>query len=155
MTPKPKTKQRGHALIEDMLLKLLARIDPRGYSAIAADLRAYYQPADSHEEALVQRLAAVKWRLQGCLPLETEVLRQGMKAYAHECDSTAAMARAFFADAKGPNLIGKLNSYQSTLSRSLSLHHQELTRRLELRKSAKAAADAKLAKLRPCTSVIQ
>ena len=154
-SPIPNTKQRGQTLIEDMLLKLLARIDPHGYSAIAADLRTYYQPADSHEEALIQRLAAVKWRLQGCLPLETEILRQGMEAYSHECDATAAMARAFFADAKGPNLLGKLDSYQSKLSRSLSLHHQELSRLGNLRKSAKAAADAKLAKIRPCTSVIQ
>jgi hypothetical protein len=136
-----RTTQRSAAgpstLIAGMVKELLAKIDPKGYDRLLAGFLEEYQPSGAVEQGLVEDLAYVSWRLRGCSAMEAEIRRKGMQI-------------------NGPDLLSELSIFETRLQNDLRRTLKALSwtgggRRRE----AAIAAAARLAKLRPCTSVIQ
>ena len=149
-------KPNGRTQIRSMVAGLLAKIDPHGYAEQLEELRAQFRPAGDEEELLVKHLAATAWRLHGCDALHTEILRQGMEACAAEgCGLDDLLARAFLRDCEGPNLLCKLMSYENRLQNEFHYCLQALERRRTDHERAAKAARTALARLKPCTPVVQ
>jgi len=142
------------APIHDMVTDLLARRDPGGFVKVLECLRAEYKP-EGVEERVVEFMADLSWRIRGCFALETEILSQSMEPCAGAQGAPRAPARAHMRDAKGANLLDKLSTYESRLSREFSRCLRLLQLRAKNRKYAEARLAATLAKRKPCTSVIQ
>jgi len=143
-----------YAPIHSMLTELLAKTDPDGYALMLQDFRDQYKP-EGGEAHLVEFMADLAWRIQGCFYLENEILTQGMEACGPKDDPGLALARAFMRESKGGGLLSKLSRYQSRLSSEFTRCIRILELRAKNRKYAEARMAATLAKRKPCTSVIQ
>ncbi|HVN05997.1 MAG TPA: hypothetical protein VMT86_16360 [Bryobacteraceae bacterium] len=142
--------------LERKLDKMLTHIDADEFTRLLNDLRAHYLPETSFEERTAARLATLACRLQACLPMETLVLREGMKKLRRSGDThDRALTRAYLRDLEGPNLLSKLARYQTTLEAEYSQSVRILESCTRDRRRAARAAEAQLAKLQPCTSVVQ
>jgi len=154
-TPMRWSNSPRYAQIHDMVTDLLIRTEPGRYAAALKDFRAEWKPVGAQVH-LVELMADLDCRLHGCLCLETEILREGMEACAGEgVTHEMALGRAFVRDCEGPNLLDRLSSYQSHLSRELSQCIRLLTQSRKRRSRHKARMTAKLMRSKPCTSVIQ
>ena len=83
-----------YAPIHSMLTELLAKTDPDGYALMLQDFRDQYKP-EGGEAHLVEFMADLAWRIQGCFYLENEILTQGIEACGPKDDPGLALARAF------------------------------------------------------------
>jgi len=148
-----------YAPIHDMVSELLARTDPDGYTQRLEGLRAQYKPERAGEAHVIALMADLSWRIRGCFYLENEILKRGMETSGAPKDAAdQALARVFLRESKGGGLLAKLSSYESRLSREQSRCIRLMALQAKNRKYAEArmaATLAKLAKSKPCTSVIQ
>lgn len=155
-----RTMQKGgpgpYTLIAGMVKDLLAKIDPKGYDELLAGLREEFQPSGAGEQGLVEYLADLSWRLRGCSAMEAEILRKGMRTCPGGEYAPDAMLHAYRQDFAGPDLLSKLSNYETRLQSEFHRTLNALNRSgAGRRRQAAIAAAAKLAKLRPCTSVLQ
>lgn len=151
-----KRLRAAHASARNKLEEMLAKIDRAEYRQLLDEMRALYQPASPLEENAVKRMAMVTCQLHACLPIETRIWHEGMEACKVEGDSpNQAMVRAFLRDIEGPDLLAKLSRYESRLQSSFTECLRLLERRGAIRRRDAQAANARLAKLAPCTSVVQ
>jgi len=146
-----------YAPIHGMVTELLVKIEPDGYAEMLEGLRDEWKPVGV-EDRVIEMMADLSWRIRGCFYLDTEILKQGMEACGPDVASDVALGRAFVRDFEGPNLLDKLSRYQSRLSKEFSRCLRLLRLSTKNRKYAEARTAAtrdKLAKSKPCTSVIQ
>jgi len=142
--------------LDRKLNQMMTEIDPHEFTRLLGELRAHYLPETSFEERTVARLATLTLRIRACLPMETLVLRDGMKKSRLRGDShDRALTRAYLSDVGGPNLLAKLARYQRALETEYRQSVRTLDSCTQERRRAARAAEAQLAKLAPCTPVVQ
>jgi len=152
---KPRSIAKRSSSMGAMVEEWLAETDPDGYAILLAELRAEMRPVDTYEHALVKRLAGVAWRKRACFDVENSILRKGMQAAPGGEKAPDALLYAYQRDLEGPNLLSKLSTYEDGLTREFSRCMRALERSRAMRRHRSNAAAAALAKLEPCTSVVQ
>ena len=119
----------------DRFPRLLLGEDPAALFPLLNDFRARFQPADTHEDDLVVRMAVNHWRLLGCLATETAIfkarireLRRNDPAGNLDRNPNSLLARAFVLDCNGPNDFGALMREETRLDREAERCLRELMR---------------------------
>lgn len=153
-TNDPATAKR-YAPIHDMVTAVLAKVEPDGYAKLRAGFRDEWKPEGAAIH-IVDLMADAAFRLDGCAYLEAEILNGNLERCKRP-DETAqeALGRAFVLDCEGPNLLEKLSRYEKMLSRAFAQCSRTLHLRAKNRRMAEARMAQNLARLKPCTSVIQ
>jgi hypothetical protein len=129
---------------------LLPGEDPEEFLFLLKDLSDRLRPEGPAEEKLVQRIAAGQWRLDRALPIEAGIYRDRCREVSiidrqqqevHEWEIGTGykkerppvphnegdlLARAFIADAAGPNSLTKLARYETAIGRSIDRSLRQL-----------------------------
>ncbi|MGA2131087.1 MAG: hypothetical protein ABSH50_02130 [Bryobacteraceae bacterium] len=131
--------------IDYLLSELLTAIDPEGESHMRAEIETKYRPLEAMENAMVDCLAMLSWRIHGC-----EVAETGQWS-----DVAPALPPDVSRDLQDPAIIAKISRYRLNLSGHADNCRRTLDRYAAFRKRLSTVTGAQLKKLKPCTSVIQ
>jgi hypothetical protein len=144
------------AAVEGMVAEIVARVEPNGYAEALQALREELQPV-GQEIHFVELMAELSVRIRGCAYLQAEILENNMEvcSVAQGIPREQALGAAYIKDFDGPKLLDKLLRYENWLSDQFIHASRTMTRRAENRSIEEARLSAQLAKLKPCTSVIQ
>lgn len=106
-----KAKSRGNAWKHGLTAKSLMIWEekPSQFARLAADLEAHYRPANSMEHLLVDRVAALMWRLRRVPAFEAAVIN-------YYRDDSWPGAELF----QSGDMLSKLSRYEASLMSSLS-----------------------------------
>jgi len=156
---------------------ILVNEDPQQFTSLLDDLFDRFQPVGDSEETIVLRIAAGQWRLDRVFSIEAGLHREGIrkidngdlrdkpeylqhkKNYANYpdrvppppilADEDDRIARAFAADAAGPNSFTQLARYEASIERSLDRNLHQLKFFQDARKAAHPAATTTAAPAEP------
>jgi hypothetical protein len=140
-TPEGKAKSRRNALRHGLTAKacMLADEDPNDLLDMIAEINEKFDPQDTDEDFLVQRMAEARIRYNRIMPLEAAIFNLRlvvdkapdplMEAQGLSCQR----AWAYMRDANGGNALSKLSRYETTLLREYDRSRHELEKLQKIR----------------------
>jgi len=140
-TPEGKAKSRRNALRHGLTAKacMLADEDPNDLLDMIAEIGEKFDPQDTDEDFLVQRMAEARLRYNRIMPLEASIFNLRlvvdkapdplMEAQGLSCQR----AWAYMRDANGGNALSKLSRYETTLLREYDRSRAELEKLQKIR----------------------
>jgi hypothetical protein len=140
-TPEGKAKSRRNALRHGLTAKacMLADEDPNDLLDMIAEIGEKFDPQDTDEDFLVQRMAEARIRYNRIMPLEASIFNLRlvvdkapdplMEAQGLSCQR----AWAYMRDANGGNALSKLSRYETTLLREYDRSRHELEKLQKIR----------------------
>jgi hypothetical protein len=140
-TPEGKAKSRRNALQHGLTAKtcMLADEDPDDLLDLANELREKFDPQDTDEDFLIERMAKARIRYNRIMPIEASIFNLRlvvdkappplMEAQGETCQR----AWAYMRDANGGNALSKLSRYETTLLREYDRSRQELEKMQKIR----------------------
>ena len=154
-TAEGKARSRSNGLRHGLTAQtcMLADEDPNGLLELLEELREKYNPQDTEEEFLIERMAKARWRYNRIMPLEAAVFNLRLAVdkapdFLVEAQGlTAQRAWAYMRDANGGNALSKLSRYENTLLREYDRARLELEKLQKIR-AAQAPAEAPAEELR-------
>jgi len=124
---------------------MLADEDPAALLELLEELREKYDPQDTDEDFLIERMAKARFKYNRIMPLEAAIFNlrlavdkapEPLAAQGQACQR----AWAYMRDANGGNALGKLSRYETSLLREYDRSRQELEKIQKIR-AAKTAKD--------------
>jgi hypothetical protein len=145
-TAEGKAKSRLNGLRHGLTAQtcMLVDEDPNLLLDLLEELREKYDPQDTDEEFLIERMAKARCKYNRIMPLEAAIFNLRLavdKAPDFLVEAQGAFAQrawAYMRDANGGNALSKLSRYESALLREYDRS------RLELEKLQKIRAEAEL-----------
>jgi len=140
-TPEGKAKSHRNALRHGLTAKacMLADEDPNDLLDMIAEIGEKFDPQDTDEDFLVQRMAEARIRYNRIMPLEASIFNLRlvvdkapdplMEAQGLSCQR----AWAYMRDANGGNALSKLSRYETTLLREYDRSRHELEKLQKIR----------------------
>jgi len=140
-TPEGKAKSRRNALRHGLTAKacMLADEDPNDLLDMIAEIGEKFDPQDTDEDFLVQRMAEARIRYNRIMPLEASIFNLRlvvdkapdplMEAQGLSCQR----AWAYMRDANGGNALSKLSRYETSLLREYDRSRHELEKLQKIR----------------------
>jgi hypothetical protein len=140
-TPEGKAKSRRNALQHGLTAKtcMLADEDPDDLLDLTDELREKFNPQDTDEDFLIERMAKARIRYNRIMPIEASIFNLRlvvdkappplMEAQGETCQR----AWAYMRDANGGNALSKLSRYETTLLREYDRSRQELEKMQKIR----------------------
>jgi hypothetical protein len=140
-TPEGKARSRRNGLIHGLTAQacMLEDEDPQDLIKTIEELREKYDPQDTDEDFLIERMAKARFRYGRIMPLEAAIynLRLAVdKAPTPLVEAQgipAQRAWAYMRDANGGNALSKLSRYESALLREYDRSRQELEKLQKIR----------------------
>jgi hypothetical protein len=154
-TPEGKAKSRRNALQHGLTAKtcMLADEDPNDLLDMIAEISEKFDPQDTDEDFLIERMAKARLRYGRIMPLEASIFNLRlvvdkapdplMEAQGASCQR----AWAYMRDANGGNALSKLSRYETSLLREYDRSRQELEKLQKIR-AAKSIPPPIVEKLR-------
>jgi hypothetical protein len=154
-TPEGKAKSRRNALQHGLTAKtcMLADEDPNDLLDMIAELVEKFDPQDTDEDFLIQRMAKARIRYNRIMPLEASIFNLRLvvdkapdpliEAQGLSCQR----AWAYMRDANGGNALSKLSRYETALLREYDRSRHELEKLQKIR-AAKPTPSPIIEKLR-------
>jgi len=145
-TPEGKASSRRNGLRHGLTATtcMLAGEDPEALLDLLEELRDKYDPQDTDEEFLLERMAKARFRYGRIMPLEAAIFNLRLAIDKAPEPLTAAQGQAsqrawaYMRDANGGNALTKLARYETSLLREYDRCRQELEKLQKIR-AAKAA----------------
>ena len=140
-TPEGKAKSRRNALQHGLTAKtcMLADEDPDDLLDLTDELREKFNPQDTDEDFLIERMAKARIRYNRIMPIEASIFNLRlvvdkappplMEAQGETCQR----AWAYMRDANGGNALSKLSRYETTLLREYDRSRAELEKMQKIR----------------------
>ena len=140
-TQEGKAKSRRNALRHGLTAKacMLADEDPNDLLDMIAEINEKFDPQDTDEDFLVQRMAEARIRYNRIMPLEASIFNLRlvvdkapdplMEAQGLSCQR----AWAYMRDANGGNALSKLSRYETSLLREYDRSRHELEKLQKIR----------------------
>jgi hypothetical protein len=140
-TPEGKAKSRRNALQHGLTAKtcMLADEDPDDLLDLTEEIREKFDPQDTDEDFLIERMAKARIRYNRIMPIEASIFNLRlvvdkappplMEAQGETCQR----AWAYMRDANGGNALSKLSRYETTLLREYDRSRQELEKMQKIR----------------------
>ena len=140
-TPEGKAKSRRNALRHGLTAKacMLADEDPNDLLDMIAEINEKFDPQDTDEDFLVQRMAEARIRYNRIMPLEAGIFNirlsvdQAPKEIVEALSQEGQRAWAYLRDANGGNALSKLARYETGLLREYDRSRQELEKLQKIR----------------------
>jgi hypothetical protein len=140
-TPEGKANSRRNGLQHGLTAKtcMLADEDPDALLDLLADIREKFDPQDTDEDFLIERMAKARCRYNRIMPIEAAIFNLRlvvdkapdplMEAQGASCQR----AWAYMRDANGGNALSKLARYETSLLREYDRSRQELEKLQKIR----------------------
>ena len=140
-TPEGKAKSRRNALQHGLTAKscMLADEDPDDLLDLTEEIREKFNPQDTDEDFLIERMAKARIRYNRIMPIEASIFNLRlvvdkappplMEAQGETCQR----AWAYMRDANGGNALSKLSRYETTLLREYDRSRAELEKMQKIR----------------------
>ena len=140
-TPEGKAKSRRNGLQHGLTATtcMLDDEDPRALLDLLADIREKFDPQDTDEDFLIERMAKARCRYNRIMPIEAAIFNLRlvvdkapdplMEAQGASCQR----AWAYMRDANGGNALSKLARYETSLLREYDRSRQELEKLQKIR----------------------
>jgi len=140
-TEEGKARSRRNGLQHGLTAKtcMLTGEDPDGLLDLFEELREKFNPQDTDEDFLVERMAKARFKYNRVMPMEAAILNLRLAVdKAPEClteaQGTAGQrAWAYLRDANGGNALSKLARYETSLLREYDRSREELERLQKIR----------------------
>jgi hypothetical protein len=140
-TPEGKARSRRNRLQHGLTAQtcMLEDEDPADLLELLGELREKFDPQDTDEDFLLERMAKARFRYERIMPLEAAIynLRLAVdKAPAPLVEAqgiSAQRAWAYMRDANGGNALSKLSRYETSLLREYDRSRQELDKLQKIR----------------------
>jgi len=140
-TPEGKAKSRRNGLQHGLTAKtcMLADEDPEALLDLLEELREKYDPHDTDEDFLVERMAKARLRYNRIMPLEAAIFNlrlavdKAPEPLIAAQGKSAERAWAYMRDANGGNALSKLARYETSLLREYDRSRQELEKLQKIR----------------------
>ena len=140
-TEEGKAQSRRNGLQHGLTAKtcMLTGEDPDGLLDLLEELREKFNPQDTDEDFLVERMAKARFKYNRVMPMEAAILNLRLAVdKAPEClteaQGTAGQrAWAYLRDANGGNALSKLARYETSLLREYDRSREELERLQKIR----------------------
>jgi len=144
-----RAKSRRNALQHGLTAKtcMLADEDPGDLLDLVAEIREKYDPQDTDEDFLIERMAKARIRYNRIMPIEAAIFNlrlvvdQAPEPLMEAQGASCQRAWAYMRDANGGNALSKLSRYETTLLREYDRSRQELEKLQKIR-AAKPTASA-------------
>jgi len=140
-TPEGKARSRRNGLLHGLTAKtcMLDGEDPEGLTDLEDAIREKYDPQDTEEDFLVERMAKARCRYNRIMPLEAAIFNirltvdQAPKEVVAALSQEGQRAWAYLRDANGGNALSKLSRYETALLREYDRSRQELEKLQKIR----------------------
>jgi hypothetical protein len=140
-TPEGKANSRRNGLLHGLTAKtcMLDDEDPQGLTDLEGALRDKYDPQDTEEDFLIERMAKARCRYNRIMPLEAAIFNirltvdQAPKEVVAALSQEGQRAWAYLRDANGGNALSKLARYETSLLREYDRSRQELEKLQKIR----------------------
>ena len=133
-TPEGKARSRRNGLKHGLTAEacMLADENPEDLLDLLEELREKYDPQDTDEEFLIERMAKARFKYNRVMPLEAGIFNLRLEVdqapdFLVKAQGEAAQrAWAYMRDANGGNALSKLARYETSLLREYDRSRQEL-----------------------------
>src|ERR1700722_13639067 len=133
-TPEGKDKSRRNALQHGLTAKtcMLEDEDPEALVDLLNEIREKFNPQDTDEDFLIERMAKARFKYNRIMPLEAAIYNLRLSVDRTPKEITEALgvngqrAWAYMRDANGGNALSKLARYETSLLREYDRSRQEL-----------------------------
>src|ERR1700689_4431292 len=133
-TPEGKARSRQNGLQHGLTAKtcMLENEDPEALLELLQELQEKYDPQDTDEDFLVERMAKARFKYNRIMPLEAAIYNLRLSVDRTPKEITEALgvngqrAWAYMGDANGGNALSKLARYETSLLREYDRSRQEL-----------------------------
>src|SRR3984957_13823059 len=154
-TPEGKDKSRRNALQHGLTAKtcMLEDEDPEALVDLLNEIREKFNPQDTDEDFLIERMAKARFKYNRIMPLEAAIYNLRLSVDRTPKEITEALgvngqrAWAYMRDANGGNALSKLARYETSLLREYDRSRQELEKLQKIR-AANPAPPANTSALR-------
>jgi hypothetical protein len=140
-TPEGKAKSRRNGLQHGLTAKtcMLADEDPDALVDLLEEIREKFNPQDTDEDFLIERMAKARFKYNRIMPIEAAIFNLRlivdkapdplMEAQGASCQR----AWAYMRDANGGNALSKLARYETSLLREYDRSREELEKLQKIR----------------------
>src|SRR3984957_1201238 len=140
-TPEGKDKSRRNGLQHGLTAKtcMLEDEDPEALVDLLNEIREKFNPKDTDEDFLVERMAKARFKYNRIMPLEAAIYSLGLPVDRTPKEITEALgvngqrAWAYMRDANGGNALSKLARYETSLLREYDRSREELEKLQKIR----------------------
>jgi hypothetical protein len=140
-TPEGKAKSRRNGLQHGLTAKtcMLAEEDPDGLLDLLAEIREKFDPQDTDEDFLIERMAKARFKYDRIMPIEAAIYNlrlsvdQAPKEITEAHGENGQRGWAYMRDANGGNALSKLARYETSLLREYDRSRQELEKLQKIR----------------------
>ena len=140
-TPEGKAQSRRNGLLHGLTAKtcMLDGEDPDGLTDLVDEISEKYDPQDTEEDFLIERMAKARYRYNRIMPLEAAIFNirlsvdQAPKEIIAALSQEGQRAWAYMRDANGGNALSKLARYETSLLREYDRSRQELEKLQKIR----------------------
>ena len=140
-TPEGKAKSRRNGLQHGLTAKtcMLADEDPDGLLDLLKEIREKFNPQDTDEDFLIERMAKARFRYNRIMPLEAAIFNlrlavdKAPEPLVKVQGQVGKRAWAYMRDANGGNALSKLARYETSLLREYDRSRQELEKLQKIR----------------------
>jgi hypothetical protein len=140
-TPEGKAKSRRNGLQHGLTAKtcMLADEEPDGLLDLLAEIREKFDPQDTDEDFLIERMAKARFKYNRIMPIEAAIYNlrlsvdQAPKEITEAHGENGQRGWAYMRDANGGNALSKLARYETSLLREYDRSRQELEKLQKIR----------------------
>jgi hypothetical protein len=140
-TPEGKARSRQNGLQHGLTAQtcMLENEDPEALLELLQELQEKYDPQDTDEDFLLERMAKARFKYNRIMPLEAAILNlrlavdRAPKELQEAQGQAGRRAWAYMRDANGGNALSKLSRYETTQLREYDRAREELQRIQKIR----------------------
>ena len=140
-TPEGKAKSRRNGLQHGLTAKtcMLEDEDPEALVDLLNEIREKFNPQDTDEDFLIERMAKARFKYNRIMPIEAAIYNLRLSVDRTPKEITEALgvngqhAWAYMRDANGGNALSKLARYETSLLREYDRSRQELEKLQKIR----------------------
>jgi hypothetical protein len=140
-TPEGKARSRRNGLRHGLTAKtcMLDGEDPEGLTDLIAEIREKFDPQDTDEDFLIERMANARQRYSRIMPIEAAIFNlrlsvdQAPKEITEALSQNGQRAWAYMRDANGGNSLSKIARYETGLLREYDRSRHELEKLQQIR----------------------
>jgi hypothetical protein len=146
-TPEGKAKSRRNGLQHGLTAKtcMLADEDPEALLELLEEIREKFDPQDTDEDFLIERMAKARFKYNRIMPIEAAIFNLRLAVDQAPMPLMAAQGKscerawAYMRDANGGNALSKLARYETSLLREYDRSRQELEKLQKIRAARPAS----------------
>src|ERR1700683_2474563 len=140
-TPEGKARSRRHGRQHGLTAKtcMFADEDPEALLELVEEIREKFNPQDTDEDFLIERMAKARFKYNRIMPIEAAIFNlrlivdQAPEPLMEAQGASCQRAWAYMRDANGGNALTKLARYETSLLREYDRSRQELEKLQKIR----------------------